>query len=1381
MACIPKDTTAERAARAVLEEEVYGELKKLGDKATQEDRMKVFDKIDEKYQGKIIVKGSELPVWKKNQLGLRDEDTTELYSGLLGRTTHAVRAKLVHMKGPDAVREMSELPDNALKAETGTRIHGAMEHLMELKIAQGNYSHIMGNKKQFIESRQKIGDAFNIGTVHMTRLEQYVEKLLGKINDHQRNKIDSNGKVKIYTERFIPDYIHNTAGTVDVMALYSDGKSSVYDFKSMYPWFNKQNWDATKKIYRLDDDDWIPAYKINDINVQLGANKNIIQSKNLSTEVMHNRAIPIVVAMTYLKDKNREDGHKLSDKIFSLSIGEDMDSALGMIPVQEKLEGPLGKHLSALRNIEHNQELIIAGEKSPTPRKLTAMKKLKRIRRSINKLIVDRDLNTLITEVKGLLNNYYQKTGVLKEIDNIDSPDYLSLAELQELKEELVTYRGIVASSGQFLAELSEGQGEAPDKKLQAKYLGTSDMLSGVLDRTITSLGEIIVNRVMDSKQRGAIQDYTSVGFGTAWFRTRRQQNHPAFRVANEAIDMAENRARLETQDFLKSLLEHKKILEGYAKEHGLTNIQLMNKFIYDRSDKAIIHGKYTNELYKEIREAKSRKDTKKLRELLELRPDAEERRAAFKENYIDLFASDPDNPQANEAKIKKWEADNSFENAILGHKSSKWYFQPRDLPQYYTDGYKEIASDKRLLDFWNFWQDTMAQLNDKLDFSEFEYLPHNFLPYLRSDVLDMFMHGTLSFGSSIEYAKSLFGTRNDDIIQGMIPIKGKINPETGEAKRQIPIVGMHPLMNKKGERDSKLQSRNIFDSLYTFVESVTRYAHLKNDVEPMIEALQDIIAMEGEKMVDERGKEKGDSSGTAQRLRGTHLSTLDQFKKHMSAHVHGYRIQDFDKKTAKTALQLKKYHTIKELGLAVLAPLGNFIQVRTNAYFDGLNGYFYSSKQLNQTQKMSMGSKTERALYNALRHLFAFNADHTTVVKRRKLSASGIQEWLNLDTMMLGYRWGEHALTSNVGITLLRNYGIDENGNLERLAVLPKGTKSLFDRIDRNAFEKENRIVIEGLVDKKGDMNLELYTSIRNLAQGVSRQIKGGMNREDLIGADTSLIWSLAMSFRRWMPGMIDNRTGGIRYDSSLNAVVEGKFKAMLTDMGFFSGDPNRQLSEILTESLLPSIGKLLLDIGTFGWLFKSGTRYKVNEQRARDLFEAYKQKYKNDPDIQRMKFENFLDYKQGQMRSAAAELFAVLSIAMLVMHLGGKGDDGERRWRNSWFGRSSYRLLNRARREISFMFSTDDWTRTFAGQLVPLTSLIFDVQRWARNFRDEIGDIIYGEEEERQGMPGFLLGHNRGWRQDKPAFYESLRFVPGHKLIKTLEVFERDQEAEY
>src|SRR5690606_38655182 len=145
--------------------------------------------------------------------------------------------------------------------------------------------------------------------------------------------------------------------------------------------------------------------------------------------------------------------------------------------------------------------------------------------------------------------------------------------------------------------------------------------------------------------------------------------------------------------------------------------------------------------------------------------------------------------------------------------------------------------------------------------------------------------------------------------------------------------------------------------SLYTFAEMTYNYHHMKTTVEPNLEALRDVMMEKGMQQISESKRKKKFLNGAWAKVRGEDIDVLDMFDKYITYAVYGIKIQDATKSQDKFVQNLKRIQANIELSFAPLLWTGNFVQVKTNAYLEGRNGYFYNSKQMAETEAGAMGA----------------------------------------------------------------------------------------------------------------------------------------------------------------------------------------------------------------------------------------------------------------------------------------------------------------------------------------------------------------------------------------------------------------------------------------
>jgi hypothetical protein len=191
----------------------------------------------------------------------------------------------------------------------------------------------------------------------------------------------------------------------------------------------------------------------------------------------------------------------------------------------------------------------------------------------------------------------------------------------------------------------------------------------------------------------------------------------------------------------------------------------------------------------------------------------------------------------------------------------------------------------------------------------------------------------------------------------------------------------------------------------------------------------------------------------------------------------------------------------------------------------------------------------------------------------------------------------------------------------------------------------------------------------------------------------------------------------------------------------------------------------KFLSEVSWVGKAFTGG--YKISEDRAKTEFLDFKYRNRNNPKIQNYSFEDFLEYKQGQVKALAAEVRVIAILMGILAALGADwDDDGDKDYKESWMGRQTYRFFNRYRREMMSLVNPGDYLGLFNRGSVPLAGLAKDFWNTTKNTFDVAYEDITGEEDKKDRSPRFYYLHE---------------FVPGLQIIKPFELFEEHKQAEY
>jgi hypothetical protein len=1267
------------------------------------------------------------------------------------RVTDAVQEKFLRKKIGGA--EITKQKETVIKAGVGTRVHKAMENLINYIIhtKPSEYVEIISaNPATSAEDIQKILKENDLNRDSGNALYKGALEIYNQIIAKQK-KIDPEGKVRIYPEQIVMDLGASVSegGTIDLLAVYSNMEASIFDYKTMSP-KTKEHLDSNTG--QVNNDNWIPTYKYDDFDIQLTRLAKILTERYGIKGIVSNRIVPIQVKLGYdIKEKTT------TDKVVNLWMGGE-NEFLSQIAVRESSTGikELDKRIESLYSIFHN--LVTESEEKSSPE---LRDRIARKRKVLSKLIVKQDINYMLEDIKNLAVRYYNvltnKENTRDELINgKPNPKYISSIELKELREELEVYQGILNNSKVFIAELGLKDSDV------VEYNDMRLRLLGAVGEMIPAITQEGINRSWNTEELAAVKDAKPLNLIDRHIRTLGEQNHPAFVKAKEYISRAFDKVRRGEQVLELTIKNLTKSLEEWGARNGVSGIDVFKKLIGENN---LVHSKHSGVFFKDLDEAQKAKNKVWVDKHLVLQEGAEEKLEKSYQNFLHNRNMIPESlTKANREAIKTWKANHTLEALKF---SPEWfhYYNIADVVEdkYYSEGYKYMkqAGNEALLEFWIYYTHKMAEYRSMLGV-KYGVVPNNFIPWIRSDIINNLLQGGYTFESIRDNMESMFKIKGDTQVFGST-IKGKIDPVTGEALPELPVWYTNPFTDSNGEINQGLKSIDLGKSLFIFGSMALNYNHMKNDVEPHIEALRDIISIEGVKDLNESGGEKRSKvSGFASTLKGEKTDHVKLFDNLIKAHVYGVRMQDKNTKTAQFLLGAARFQQMKELSLAFLTWVGNFAQTTTGSYTEGVKGYYYDKKQWKKAVGM-LGTD----VYRAATYIFEVSSDRK-FVKSKNLSASKVSKILSTDTLFYGFRKASELVSNQVLMSMLQNYGLDAQGNIRRLANLPDGTKSLLEMAEI----KNDIFTIKGLINEDGSIT-DKYTEFRNMVVNVASRVTGDMNQEDVNDANLHIVTNLMMRFKNWMPKMLNERFGGIRYNPLTKSIEEGRYWALKTNLTKEEGS----WAKFVVTEVVPEMSKFLFHITTFG-----GYKYKVNEFRAKIMLEEFKAQFPNDAKVQAMTLKDFMDYKQGQISASATELRVIFTLLAILGGLRGDwDDDGEPDYKETLGGRTMFRMLNRMRMEIAFFINTDDWYRLFRFP-VPIIGLADDFILWVKNTKDEAGDWIYGEEKEREYLAKRLFGANKeGKRDKKPIGYESIQWIPGYKAIRMFEPFKQHEELEY
>jgi hypothetical protein len=636
---------------------------------------------------------------------------------------------------------------------------------------------------------------------------------------------------------------------------------------------------------------------------------------------------------------------------------------------------------------------------------------------------------------------------------------------------------------------------------------------------------------------------------------------------------------------------------------------------------------------------------------------------------------------------------------------------KPEVREEIYSPEFKRINSTPALKRYYDFWIDSMKEFRGLFGiYNDYTEIPKNFIPNFRADLVEnMFRDGFMK--ATWEHIVSAFTATQDDTTFGEVSIDSYQDVNTGEILTQIPKWGIQKIRNKNGYIDNGLKSYDLTKVLYTFAEVAYNYDSMSK-IEADMDILSMMIAQEGVIQKTQNGKVITTLSGQYSKLTGNQLDVVSAFKQHVLYSLYGVKDQTkMNKDTAKTLMTLNQMYVFSKLALSPVTQAAASLSAKVNQYYEGVKGHYFNKSQKREAEKDIAKILTDKGeLVRAALGYFEFSGKSTSIMAT-ELPSNKILNLSQRGLAMIGFRKGSEWLANTNGLAMLRNYGIDEQGNVRRLAIT-KG-KSLYERMSI----KNGEFNIEGLT-------LDGYTQFRNTVIQVSRSINGELSDADGRIIQMNVYGKMFMTFKSWLPDLVRERFSSVSYRGISDEVVIGRLNAIWKNTNITAED--KKWYTIIAEILLNSL-KLLTDIATFG--IHDKFKLKLNEERVIQLLNDFKAQNPNNEKIQAYSVEDFREYMQGQIRAGVTELRTYLTFVALVLAFGADwDDDGEPEWKNNLATRAAYRTINRVRRELGFFYGSEG-VSILTKNSVPLSGALVDLINLTSNTFDEARDDIFGE----------------------------------------------------
>jgi hypothetical protein len=1267
--------------------------------------------------------------------------------------------------GKTKAASISSAADSIIKKDSGTVVHKALEDMITTLAATEYSDRVQGREGVTPKSFEDIKKETGLNRDVLNELYKLAKELLDDAVATQKS-IDPKQKPLIRTEQKL---LANArlGGTADLIFVFSDLTASHFDFKTIVP--KNEVLEKTIRGKKLIDYNWIPFYKYEDWNLQLPKTTSSLINVVGLKGIRKSRVIPIQLELKW-----DEKEKKLTDTIMFARSFASGDKYLSQIPIQEVAEKDvLQKSVDQLSRLKNNLEIDLQNTPSSDISRRNYIKaRLERITISINKIIVDKDVRALLNDYNKVINKYMKLDDMgsfesLKDIKDPKSDAYLSLENILDMLKEVEIFKSVVDSTGEYYSALGLSKEES------VKYEIFADRLSRNLSILGNKLQEEVVERLMLSPSTlKEIKNSADISTLSKIFDEFSAIRHPVFEEARQRIFEAKNQSRLDMQNFRAKLIEVTRKVEEWGKSNGFSGFSWYKALVDERTGN--LYSKFNQAFTDERSKALENGDAKFMNKYYQLKPDADDILDKARQNYMLTYGLNPKDKD-DAKKIALWNNKNTFENLLVNPRA--WYIYYELKPEYqfgkasaenlkevYSPQFINIQNTPALKEYYDFWTDNMKKFRSMIGFGkDYERVPDNFVPWMRADITTtLFQDG--GFSATIDQIKQAFNITSDDMEFGDTLIQGKIDPATGEPLHEIPRFFVKPLFNKDNEIDKRLKSYDLSNSLFAFASMAFNYEGLKK-IEPEIHALKEVLNQYGVVDTDAFGQLKKSRFGQVSKLIGAPSEVTEAFDKHIKYLLYGIKTQD--KKINPKAYQLAKKaneaQVVAALAFKPITQLAAGIAARTNAYYEGVKGFYYTRAQASNANKLLIKAANKNSKEgNVILALINFFEPASKSDRHKAVGVGGniITDLVKRDLPFIGFRKGSELVDNTIFLSMLQNYGIDANGNVKRIERLGQGSKSLLDLTLENS--TKDKLVIPGIIDDAGKVNIKTYTQFRSMVRKVSKGIKGEMDGDDINAINMTVLGQILMTYKNWFPHLTKERFQGIKYDGVTDTATIGKYAAIWESE---LKPEHKGLLSLMTHVGVLS-GRLALDLSTFGLLKNTAVGFKANEERARELLRKYKEKNPDSEVIQNLSEEEFIEYMQGQIRSSIVELRAWLTFAGVVLLMGlDWDDDDEPDWKKYYATRQLYRIVNRTKRELGFYYGSESLD-LLLNKAIPLGGTLITLKKAISNSVDETVDLFGLEEEDN--------------RDKTPFGYYTLRLLPYHGLITVFEPYEEDVKKE-
>ena len=1168
------------------------------------------------------------------------------------RVTNLVKAyykRLGRVLKPSLVTEASKVQ--------GLYLH-KMEELILNDVIAGNpvksfTEYKTESKNNLISEREEVAKAysehgelvFKLGLTSLAEeisFRQLVEKAKAIHSNIQANQAKINAilktqdKARILTEVIVYDENIDTAGTIDVMVIYSNGAVGLYDYKtsaSEDPLQNEEAYTIQMDKYKQILHD---VYKVNFFAETRIAPFNVKRNPDNPYQVLSIEGTPGKYGTAAYKE------------------------SLEFIPIKEfTFDEKENDILKELYKQKERYKNALSKDKKSKELKTKAYK----LDSIIKAIVLRHEYNTITEEVNRIIEEFTTREILADEGSLKDT-------ELSTMREALTVYNNIL---GNFKID--------PEDKQSIQYAVARSMI----DDTITKIDNKIKEGIITTTGFDVTVNSAELGGLTRLFGQLSEIPSNAFKALHELVNKASYATLTEVTEVINRVKEAKKELDKWASANGLSTLEAYRKLIkVDKNGKRLI-PQFSKKFYEDKASAKEvnggkvniawfleNANIEKTPEGFKYKGDKqkeyiEARAAAVKEiNEYHSTKTGEHKKNAIQAAIAKWDSRYNPNHASALANDTNWFVQYNpSKEEYFSEEYRYVLANKPLLAFYNM----LVEYNTKFrKMTGNNDIHSNFISKVKNDLISQVaQNGIMSIGGLKESFLSSLEIRQQDILKGATDANGApvlsipllytddifypTEKELEELKEKYPKEEEYlEALEKLKIAKLSTQSDDLANSLILFAQSAYNYKHMK-DIELMASNIRTIISGKDytQLVTDAAGNTiVDDITKQAMEKYGIDPKDLDLYDKFVRYYIYGQKMQSkdrtfnlFGKTTSvnKTIMGLQSYVAMNALGLNVISGVGNAVGMFSNVMMKMSEGRVFDKGNIKTAFEFlaKNGLYKEGSIINQIVDIvqpYQKGLDDKTI---NKLKSTRIEKVFNARNMMIFLQNPDEVVDLLTMVSMMDNYGVDDKGIPRRIEILRSKDKEVKTLL---------QMYQESVKDDKVTLKLDEHTirMFRNMVLRTATSIKGAVPQDDKYMATTDITWNMIMFFRNWIPGLAKERFKGFQYDEVMHDFTIGRFTAV-QNLLFGNGSGVRGFLETGMNLLLETsiVGKY------------AGGLKKINPKYLEAKFQMY---LESNPELKE-KFlngeftkEDYISLQMSKLKAFVME-FRILCILVGIVSL--------------------------------------------------------------------------------------------------------------------------------